>query len=416
MSSVDDVAIAAAEFLQSHEEDLNSGQMEWEQALSGRSFSLSPISLEQQTRDDAAMGAVQPFSTLVLWGSADFSSYDNKMEGIDLDGDLFSAYIGVDIKPRPDLLTGLAVAMNRSGLDYIADDSEGDYTIKIISANPYVSWSPSDRVSIWLSAGYGRGTVERREQGEQGSVTDSSDWTSLSGGTRLQLWQAAAEGEAADSSTSLALKLDAATAQFMEMDAQQARLAGELSRAVSIPSGELTTAVELGVRLRSTEAAGLEVDGSLDWHNPAAGLSTTAHARVLLAGGDQKEWGVSGRLNYAPGIDGKGLTIALQPSIGLTNSRLADLWSLENAELAVSPNEPEARLKGELGYGFPAWSGLMTPYSDFSISEGGSHTIGMGMRYSRWSSGLEMDLQVEQRTSTTNTTDWSIGLEGRIEL
>ena len=97
MFSVDDVVSAAADFLRDHQEELNTGQLEWEQALSGRSFSLSPISAEQQARGDAAAATVTvpPLSTLELWGSADFSSYGNKVDGIDLDGNLFSAYIGV---------------------------------------------------------------------------------------------------------------------------------------------------------------------------------------------------------------------------------------------------------------------------------------------------------------------------------
>ena len=197
---------------------------------------------------------------------------------------------------------------------------------------------------------------------------------------------------------------------------QQARLASALSRTVPTGAGQLTTAVELGVRLRSGEAAGLELAGNLDWHNPDKGLSTTAHARVLLAGGDQREWGVSGRLNFDPGTEGEGLTMALEPSIGATSSRLQDLWSLAEPELAVSSAVPKARFQGELGYGFSAWSGLVTPYSEFSITEGGSQTIGLGLRYSRWSSGLEMDLRVEQEGSATGATERSIGLEGRMEL
>ena len=426
MPSVDEVATAAVEFLQGHEDDLNSGEMRWEQALSGRSFSLSPIAIDQQAQDDGAddaMVAGQLRSTLVLWGSADFSSYGNKVDGIDLDGDLFSFQVGADVKPRPDLLTGIALARNSSDLDYTAtDDSEGSYKVSITSAHPYVNYRTSDAMSFWLSAGYGSGTVERSDKGEreQDSTTDSSDWTSLSGGTRLQLWHSSAEGEAADSTMSLELKLDGTTAQFMETSVQQARLASTISRTVSMGSEQLTTGVDLGVRIRSGETAGLEVGGNLGWHNPDNGLATTARARVLMAGGDQSEWGISGRLNYAPGTRGEGFAMALEPSIGSTGSRLNDLWTLGGADLVLDSDgldaAPEVRLQGELGYGFPAWSGLITPYSSFSIAEGGGRTIGMGMRYRRSPSGLAIDLRASQETSNTGTTDQGIGLKGRIDL
>ena len=106
----------------------------------------------------------------------------------------------------------------------------------------------------------------------------------------------------------------------------------------------------------------------------------------------------------------------LEPSIGSTSSRLQDLWSLGEPELAVSSAAPKARFQGEVGYGFSAWSGLVMPYSDFSITEGGSQAIGLGLRFSHWSSGLEMDLRVEQEGSATGATERSIGLEGRMEL
>ena len=424
--SVDNVAISAIEFLQSHEEDLNNGNLEWQTALAGRSFLLSSLSFNQKAEaDDTAVDDItgvdnmedpSPLSTLALWGSADFYSYANKKEGIDLNGDLFSAYVGVDLKPQPDLLTGLAIAMNRSGVDYTAtDDSQGTYTINITSANPYISWSPSDSLSLWISAAYGRGTVERKEQGKDGSTTDSSNWTSFSAGTRLQLWQSP-QTDDASSSSKLELKLDGATAQFMDIAVQQARLAASLSRSIPFTSGALTSAVELGLRMRSSDAAAVEIAGNINWQHPRSRFSSSATARALFAGGNQKEWGVSGSLNFSPGTDGSGFSFALSPSFGHNSSRLDDLWSLNNSDLAVGNNAPDASLKGELGYGLQAWDGILTPYSDFSLAGDGSRTIGTGIRYSRSSSDLELDLRAAQQSSASDNADWTIGLEARIGL
>ena len=194
----------------------------------------------------------------------------------------------------------------------------------------------------------------------------------------------------------------------------------EISRSVSVRAGQLTTAVQLGVRTGSTETAGVELGGSINWLHPETGFSSVANARLLLAGGDQKEWGMSGRLRYAPATDGAGLTMALEPSIGTTGRRLNDLGALVDADLVLNSDGPSAapavRLQGELGYGFPAWSGLITPYSDFSMAESGGGTIGMGLRYPRLPSGLAIDLRAAQAASTTDTTDHSIGLVGRIAL
>ena len=421
--SIDNVANTAISFLENHEEDLNSGHLQWKKALAGRSFLLSYPSLLQQNQSDHAtedhsIDTISTVSSLALWGTADFYSYHNTMEGIDLDGELFSAYLGVDLKPHPHLLTGLAIAMNRSGIDYNADDdSQGTYTINITSANPYISWRASDSISLWFSAAYGRGTVERKQQGKDMLTTDSSDWSSFSAGTRLQLWQSP-HADHASSSYRLELKLDGTTAQFMETTAQQARLASSFSRSLSLPSAELISAVELGVRARSNEATGVELAGSIDWRNPRSGFSSSASARALIAGGDQKEWGISGNLNFSPGADGSGFSFVLEPSFGHNSSRIADLWSLNNADFAFDNNLPQAHLKGEMGYGFQSGDGILSPYYDFSFADDGARTIGMGMRYnrSRPNSELDLDFRSAHETSTNNNPDWSIGIHARIGL
>ena len=292
--------------------------------------------------------------------------------------------------------------------------------------NPYLSWA---------TVGYGRG--QRRLTLKEGNTTSKqSDWISLAGGARFHLWEGdigmdtaidttvidpamapgtnAGMGAATDATGSpfrLSLKVEGATAQFMGVDVQQARLATEASRRFTMDAGVLTTAMELGLRLRSEEAAGVDLGGSLNWLHKRTGLSTTAHGRVLLAGGDQKEWGIGGRLRYQPRNSGEGVNIVLEPSIGATGSRLADLWSLDGSDLAFSNDEPEAQLRGEMSYGVLYDAGVLTPYSNFSLSEGGSSTVGLGLRY-RLPSSLELDLRGEQECCSANgRADHRIGLQ-----
>ena len=413
--SLDSMVEDGAEFLWSHRKALNSGTpIAWEQVLSGRSFSF-PLSMGQlaQAADANGNGANQLLSTLAVWGSADYSSYDNEVDGIEVDGDLFSAYIGADLQPRPDLITGLALGISRSEADYNTDDSEGTYNLRITSMNPYLSYSPSETLSLWASMGYGGGESELKESGGE-TITEQGESTSLAVGGRFQLWSTADLGEAEDSQMSLALKLDGATAQFRGVAAQVGRLAGEFSRTAFMEAGQFTTAVELGLKMRSDEAAGVELGGSVEWLYPETGFSSKANARVLLAGEDQQEWGIGGWLRYDPSTKG-GLTIALEPSFGVTRDRLHDLWSLEDAELAVSTDQPAGRLKVELGYGFLAAGGLITPYTDFFLAEAGSRSVGMGLRYTS-SSALEMDLKAEHQISGSGHPEGRVGLEWSTQL
>ena len=419
VSLLESLTTGAVEFLWAHQGAIQRGELTLQQALAGRRFSM-PLSALGRSQDSGGVQDGLPASTLAFWGSADYTSYGNVLDGVEFDGDIFLIALGLDMQPRADLITGLAVAVNSSDFDYVdtqPEGTEGTYTVNITTVNPYVSWTASEQLNVWASVGYGRG--ERQLTLKGGTTTSKgSDWLSLAGGARFRLWGGdivADTGggdamDAAGSPFSLSLKVEGATAQFMGVDVQQARLATEASRRFSMEAGVLTTAVELGLRLRSEEAAGVELGGSLNWLHERTGLSTTAHGRVLLAGGDQKEWGVGGRLRYRPRNSGEGLNIVLEPSIGETGSRLADLWSIDGSDLAFSSDEPEAQLRGEMSYGVLYGAGVLTPYSALSLSEGGSSTVGLGLRY-RLPSSLELDLRGEQERSANGTTDYRIGLQ-----
>ena len=48
--------------------------------------------------------------------------------------------------------------------------------------------------------------------------------------------------------------------------------------------------------------------------------------------------------------------------------------------------------------------------------EGGSRGVGMGLRYSSWSSALEMDLKADHQRSNSGNAERRIGLELRTDL
>ena len=424
VSLLESVTTDAVEFLWAHQGAIQRGELTLQQVLAGHRFSM-PLSALGRSQDSGVPRDGLPASTLAFWGSADYTSYGNVLDGVEFDGDIFLIALGLDMQPRADLITGLAVAANSSDFDYVdtqPEGTEGTYTVNITTVNPYVSWTASEQLNLWASVGYGRG---ERQLALKGGTTTSkgSDWLSLAGGARFQLWEGdivvdTGGGDAMDAATvwsdlpfSLSLKVEGATAQFMGVDVQQARLATEASRRFSMEAGALTTAVELGLRLRSEEAAGVELGGSLNWLHEQTGLSTTAHGRVLLAGGDHKEWGIGGRLRYRPRNSGEGLNIVLEPSIGETGSRLADLWSIDGSDLAFSSDEPQTQLRGEMSYGVLYGAGVLTPYSSLSLCQGGSSTIGLGLRY-RLPSSIELDLRGEREYCPVNgRADHRIGLQ-----
>ena len=554
ISLLEAVTTDAVELLWANQGAIQSGEWSLQQALAGRRFSIPLSALIRSqahnahdalvtAKDDGnrpPWGSAQQDrtgpSTLALWGSADYSAYTNLLDGVDLDGDSILFALGMDLQPTANLVTGLAVAFNSSTFDYsytedvdaqsgTAEEEKGTYEVNITTVNPYVSWSAAEQLDLWASVSYGRG--ERHLKAKDGATTSKqSDWISLAGGARLQLWPGGSAtdrptdrvtavtmqpstgaaldrradtsmgmatssaintdmptgaatastvqrgtGAAVDRSTdantdlaigsaintgmgssadmptdrvtatmqpgtdaaldggadhntapgnngtaaaplTLSLKLEGATAQFMGVDVQQARLATEAQRRFTMDDGVLTTAVELGLRLRSEEAAAMELGGRLTWLHEQAGLSTTVHGRILLAGGeDHEEWGVGGRLRYQPGNRGEGLNVVLEPSIGDTGSHLVDLWALDGSDLALWSDDeaPGVQLRGELSYGIFHNAGILTPYSNLVLSEGNG-TIGLGLRY-RLPSSLQLDLRGEQQHSNDGATNHRIGLQ-----
>ena len=110
------------------------------------------------------------------------------------------------------------------------------------------------------------------------------------------------------------------------------------------------------------DGGGAELAGNLNWRNADGCFSATLDTRVLLGGGHHREWGIGGHLRLTPSRrNGEGLSLTLQPSFGITGTRLAELWSLsENGDLAINNNQPGARLDAKLAYGFP-WATPSSP-------------------------------------------------------
>jgi len=178
-------------------------------------------------------------------------------------------------------------------------------------------------------------------------------------------------------------------------------------------AGVFTTDLELGLLMRSADESGAELAGSLHWHG-ASGISAFGKGRVLLTGGHQKNWGISGGLRYAPTGGEEGLMVSLEPSLGSTNQQLLpNLWSESVADLGGAA-ELGAQFRAELAYGFTTAAGLLRPYTMYSISEGSS-TVDAGVRYSL-DGILDLDLRGSRRTSRGGTGESRVILELRAEL
>ena len=404
--SMEEMVTDVADYLFSHHQEIQANDFDWRQALSGKNFSftLAETSAPQSSMDDGKLSS-SGSGPLSFWGAIDYSSLQDKIETISLDGDTLSFNFGVDKEFTSDLVLGILLSIANSEFD-LTGRFTGTYEVDLSTLNPYISWDASEDLSLWASVGYGRGQVDLTDDSTNPPVSERSDFTRFSAGGRFQLWQS-------ETGTGLALKLDGTTAHFLGADVQRSRLATELSHDFSIESGVLNTALELGLLMSSADESAAELVGRLHWRSNS-GLSSSIQSRVLLGGGDRQEWGIGGALRYTAG-GGEGLMMSLEPSFGISNPQLLpDLWQVTTSNPATTTAAPTARLNAKLAYGFPTTDGLLTPYTDFSFSETTS-TYGAGLRYGL-STGLDLDLKGTHKTTTMDDVENSILLELRSDL
>ena len=426
--SLDDVVADTVAFFHGEREQLKDGSLEWQQALAGRSFAFPLFSSLNLAQGQGASPQEGPFSSLALWGGADYSSYGNTMETTDVDGKGFSGTIGMDMQPIPRLVTGLALTTSRWELDYTTavagDRAEGTYEVGITTVNPYVNWLATEQLSLWVTFGYGRGQVEQTPDGE-GPATSSDSLTSWAGGLRFEVVPGANPLTGEGSPFGLAFKVDGATSSFLDADVQLARLAAEVSRSfTTVENGLLTAAVELGWSIRSVsdkddaDGDGAELAGRLNWLSMDGSGSATVDARVVLGGGDRKEWGMGGHFRFTAPYrpDGEGLSLSLQPSFGVTGTRLEELWSLSgDGTLAMGNDQPGGRLDAQLAYGFPLGNALLTPYMELTWAEA-ANAYGTGLRYGLPLSSMELDLKGVRRSNAEGNPEHRLLLQLRSDL
>ena len=430
--SLEEVLADTIAALHGEREHLKNGSLEWRQAVSGRNFAF-PLSGLNLTQGESASAQEHPFSSLAVWGGADYSSYGNTIERTDVDGSGFSGVIGMDLQPTPRLVSGLALTSSRWGLDYETDaPTKGTYEIGITMLHPYLNWLATDQLSLWATFGYGRGAVDHNPEGDA-ATTRTDGLTSWAGGVRFEVLPGADPLTGEGSPFALALKVDGAASSFLETQVQLVRLAAEVSRSFTVESGLLTTALDLGWSIRSVsgqedpdglqqrvadkkDGGGAELAGSLNWLSRDGSVSATVDTRVLLGGGDRREWGMGGQLRFAPSRRaGEGPSLTLQPSFGMTDTRLDELWSLSgNSDPAIGNDLPGGRLDAQLAYGFRHGNALLTPYTELTWEEAAS-IYGAGLRYHR-NASLELDLKGTHRNRANGNTENRFSLDVRSRL
>ena len=421
------MAEAFAGVLAGNEAAIEEGSWSWKQGLDGRSFAL-PLS---GAAEDGAGAGADSAGRVTVWGAGDYRNLAGEAGGVDWDGHLFGAHVGMDARFGTGGLAGLALSWSEGRFDYtdtsarvLGGKVEGKYESRMRSAHPYVGWSWPSGVRAWGSLGYGRGEVTFID-GEAGRQASDSTLRSASVGGSVRVLSGG-EGSGMLGPVAVDVEGEAWTARFdvdgngeriseMEVRTHRMRVAAEGSRVFELAAGAvLTPSLELGMRLDRGDGetgGGVEVGGGVDYAAPGRGWSADLSGRALLAHeGGSEDWGVGGSVRLAP-ASGRGLSFRFSPSWGTPEGGLARLWE-DGVAGSGAGESRSARLDTEMGYGVAAYAGTLTPYGGLGMSEGGGRDYRLGARY-LFGPSFELGLEGERRESRSERAEHGLMLRGR---
>ncbi len=400
---------------------LGNGTLDLRRLLAGSSFTM-PLNL-------AGSGGSGPTGEITLWGSGDYRNLSGGgSQSVSYDGDVVSAIIGADTWMSPAMMAGAALSQSQGTVDYTEPDGQsGELTTTLTSVNPYAVWGAPGGMNLWLAAGYGWGEVEVEESGG----TQTSDMTQTMGAVGASGPLVASDEVIEGGTTNLRLKGEMAftwadvdgsgTLESTKLAASRQRLMLEGVHDRELASGAIfSPSLEVGMRNDGGDGetgTGLEAGGGLRYTDPALGLTLEGRARTLLShGGDYEESGVSGLVRIDAGTEGLGLALSLRPAWGRTASGVHRLWETGTTGGTELADEAAGRLNARVAYGIgAAWGGrgVLTPYTDVSLSGEGSRRLSLGGRLDIGPS-VGMSLEGAHSRSARGAADHGVMLRGSL--
>ena len=361
---------------------------------------------------------------LAFWGGGDYRNLSGKGGALDWDGKLVSARLGADAQVADTLLAGLTISWQHGTFGYDdadADALRGTYDVEQTSIHPYLGWSALDgRLDLWATVGYGWGEVEIDKQRATGQVADLTT-TTVGGGGSARLLESNAgtlrlKGEIVQTQADVDDNADMITE--LTVDARRLRLTLEGTQEHQFADGSrLIPTMEVGLRHDTGDGRtglGAEFGGSLRFSDPSSGLTVEGRGRVLLGhSGDYNDWGLGGTVRFAPGTNGRGLAVSLQPSYGATASRVSELWTQEAAVAPTStaaPTPQGGQMNIDISYGLDWTESFLTPYTRLSLTNTHTQAYRLGTRL-QMEDGLTFSLEALRQESLTQPVDHGILLK-----
>ncbi len=396
------MADTVAEALRAHEGTQDEEGLSWRKALEGRTFAAGLGAGGGSGGEGGVGNGGSGSGGLVLWGGGSQRSLSLDKGALDWSGDLFSVHMGVDGPLGESLRGGLAASWFEGDIEYTDRSGEtaikGTHESRMTALHPYMGWSGPGGSRLWGALGYGNGEIEITDAevvDRFGVQKGDSEFVgaALGGSVPVRSWggvKLALKGSGEATRYSVDDNGEAIAA--VSVATQRLRVSAEGSRAYALSGGgSLTPSLEVGARWDGGDGetgAGVELGAGVEWALPSRGLMVEARGRTLAAHeGAAEEWGVSGSVRFSPGPGGRGLSFALSPRWGASESGLSRLWDEGVSGRASSGgaggDAGRAHLETELGYGLGVrWgeAGVLTPYGGFGQEQGEARRYRLGAR------------------------------------
>ena len=282
-------------------------------------------------QDDGGQGGSRR-GRWAVWGQGDIQRFRNESSaGSQYDGELQTAWLGVDRRVSDDWVLGVAAtrSLGESGWQSGAGPG-GRLETALTGVQPYARWS-NGRTTVWTMAGVGRGDATHAVEG--GGAQQASP-------LELALGLVDVRQQLVGGGFQLDLRGDAAWAQLktgagggpldaLRADVNQARLGIEASG--NVRAGALMLSPFGGLSARhdggtGPNGLGLEVTAGLRATGGRLQLEAQGRMLALHEAAGYEEHGFGLTLSYGSGVQQPGLTVSLSPRWGASADSSGMLW------------------------------------------------------------------------------------------
>ena len=355
---------------------------------------------------DGPAGAADGGGRWRVWGQGDRQSFGGgATESSAYDGDLRTAYLGLDTRLSERWLAGLAVARSGGAGNWQAGASRGRLTAELTALHPYLRWG-GQHTGVWALAGIGWGTAEnvRALTGAQGASPMRLGLGLLDARHRLGTLAGRLDvdlrGEA--SWARLATGGGDDTVDGLEARVRRVRTGVEVTLALGGPGGSqvapfgaVSTRHDGGA---GQTGAGLELAGGLRLTGGQVRVEAQGRMLALHTATDYEERGVSVTATVGGGQREPGLTASVRQHWGAQGTGAQTLWQDQFQAYTQGARHDDGAVEARVGYGLRLPRGrLLTPFGGYGqVGDGRRLQVGANLGTAGLFGGdLDSRLQIE---------------------